>query len=518
VSSRIRSAWVTPLAGLLSGLLSALAFPPFEWTLLLALAPVPWIVALCAERRRGLALLSGVLFGLAFWVTSLPWIVYVVTRFGGQTPAMGVVCLLLVAAILSEWPALVAWGTVAVAPPGSAWRLAVFPVLWLASEHARSYVYGGFPWNLTGFALYRHPLWLQSASVWGVYGVGLLVMTASTLLAAGVLRRGWKAVAAAGLLVLGIGVWGAASLVKTSRATGSEISVALLQPNISQERRLLDMEDAAVYREVLDLTREAAAGRPDLIVLPESALPRYWERSALLRKDLTTIAQECGCAILFNDVDFGPGPKHYNAARLLTPQGLSGEPYRKVHLVPFGEYVPLPRLFFFVRQISTEIGEFSPVREPRAIPYGDTSIGMGICYEILYPVLAWKQVRAGAGLLATISNDSWYGRAGAQAQHFAGAVLRSVENRRFLLRSAITGISGIVDEKGRIRAELPRDRRGIVRGQIPLLTARTAWTRWGFLFSGFCDALSAGVLLWGLLRWRREGGRSSRPIPEGVHP
>jgi apolipoprotein N-acyltransferase len=143
---------------------------------------------------------------------------------------------------------------------------------------------------------------------------------------------------------------------------------------------------------------------------------------------------------------------------------------------------------------------------------------MGICYEILYPVLAWKQVRAGAGLLATISNDSWYGRAGAQAQHFAGAVLRSVENRRFLLRSAITGISGIVDEKGRIRAELPRDRRGIVRGRIHLLTARTAWTRWGFLFSGFCDALSAGVLLWGLLRWRREGGRSSRPIPEGVHP
>jgi apolipoprotein N-acyltransferase len=189
-----------------------------------------------------------------------------------------------------------------------------------------------------------------------------------------------------------------------------------------------------------------------------------------------------------------------------------GPPYRKVHLVPFGEYVPLPKIFFFVRQISTEIGEFSAAEEPRVLRGGGASpwaVGTGICYEILYPLLSWKQVRDGASLLVTISNDSWYGAGGAQAQHFAGAVLRSVENGRYLLRAAITGISGIADEKGRIRAELPADRPGTLRGRALLLTTRTPWTRYGFAFSGLADAVAIGMLVFGLLRWRR-GRRQPR--------
>jgi apolipoprotein N-acyltransferase len=478
-----------------------------EWILLLPLAPVPWIVALAAERRPGRALASGLLFGLVYWCASIPWIVFVVTRFGGQSGPMGVLCLVLVAAILAEWPALVAWGVVAAAPPRSPWRYVLVPLLWLASEHARSYVYGGFPWNLTAFALFRHPVWLQTASVWGVYGVGLLVFATASLLAAFVSLRQPRWLAAAALLVLAVGLAGALAL-GSDGAEERSFSVAILQPNISQERRLDPREAAAVYAEVVQQVEDAAAGGPDLIVLPESALPLYWQRSPLLRRDLRAIAEQCRCAILFNDVLFEEG-RHYNAARLLTPQGLSGPAYRKVHLVPFGEYVPLPRLFFFVRQISTEIGEFSAAAEPVPLAFDGSAIGMGVCYEILYPVLSWKQVRGGAGLLATISNDSWYGRAGAQAQHFAGAVLRSVENRRYLLRAAITGISGIVDEKGRIQEELPRDRKGILRGQARLLASRTIWSRWGFAFSGLIDAFSAGVLLLGFLRPKRPVSRTA---------
>ena len=140
-----RYRWLSPVAAVLSGLLFALAFPPLEWIVLLPLAPIPWLVALAREQSRGRALLSGFLFGMAYWCASIPWIVFVVTRYGGQGAAMGVVCLLLLAAILSEWPALVAWGAAALAPPGSGARLAVFPLLWMASEHARSFVYGGFP-------------------------------------------------------------------------------------------------------------------------------------------------------------------------------------------------------------------------------------------------------------------------------------------------------------------------------------------------------------------------------------
>jgi apolipoprotein N-acyltransferase len=261
---------------------------------------------------------------------------------------------------------------------------------------------------------------------------------------------------------------------------------------------------------VLALAREAASQAPALIVVPESAFPLYWDRSMRLRQDLATIAMG-GPALLFNDVE-EDGDRYYNAARLLTSHGLAGPPYRKVHLVPFGEYVPLPRLFFFVRQISTEIGAFAAADAPEVVRTGPVAIGMGICYEILYPSLARREAAAGANLLATISNDSWYGRAGAQEQHFAGAVLRAVENERWLLRAAITGVSGIVDARGRILAESRPDTRTIVEGEARLVDATTAWTRWGWRIPAAADCAAAVVLTYGLVRLLRER-RSRRGSP-----
>jgi apolipoprotein N-acyltransferase len=489
---------------LVSGGLFALAFPPYELPLLAPLALVPWLAALALEEKRWRGLVSGILFGLTYWSVSIPWIHYVVTTFGGQSKALGVVSVGLVAAFLAQWPAMVGWATVAFAPVASRRRLAIFPFLWLAAEHARSNVYGGFPWNLTAEALYRHPVWLQSAAWFGSYGVGFLIVSVSALVAAAGIFRSLRALAAAATLVLVAGGLGAARLAKPPDPSAKPVTVALLQPNIPQKARLDDSKDVENYAALLDHIDGAASGRPDLIVVPESAFPVYWETSRTLRRDLTAAVEDCRCAILFNDVDMSSGDeRYYNAARLLTPSGLAG-PYRKVHLVPFGEYVPLPEIFFFVRQVSTEIGEFSAAEEPAVLASGPWRVGTGVCYEILYPILAWKQVRGGANLLVTISNDSWYGAGGAQAQHFAGAVLRSVENERYLLRAAITGISGIVDEKGRIVAELGPNRQGIVRGGARLFETRTPWTRIGFAFSGLCDAIAVAVVLSGLVRWRRE--------------
>ncbi len=493
------SSWRTLAAGVLSGLLYALAFPPLEWVLLLPLALVPWMLALAAEESRARALLSGFVFGLAYWCASIPWIFYVVTRYGGQSEVMGVICVLILAAILAEWPAVVAWGVVSCARAGSWRRFAAFPLLWMAAEHARSFVYGGFPWNLTGHALYRHPVWTQSASVWGVYGVGLAVMATTALLAASIRKRSARPILAAAALALAAGGWGALRLAAKPEG-GAPLPVALLQPNLSQESRLAAGGEASNYLAVIESARAAATSKPSLIVIPESAFPTYWQRSERMRRDLTGIARESGGAVLFNDVQEEPDGRYYNVARLCGPEGLLGNPYRKVHLVPFGEYVPLPRLFFFVRQISTEIGAFSAASRPATIGWGPLSVGLGVCYEVLYPSLARAEVAQGANLLATISNDSWYGRAGAQPQHFAGAVLRAVENRRYLLRAAITGISGIVDEKGRILQELGENRSGILRGTARLLKSETAWTRWGYWLPRLGDAAGLAVLLFGAVR------------------
>jgi apolipoprotein N-acyltransferase len=493
--------WSSSAAAVFSGLLFALAFPPLEWVVLLPVALVPWLVALTREESRGRAFFSGVLFGFAYWCASIPWVFYVVTHYGGQSAVMGVVCLLLLAGILSEWSAIVTWGTVAVAPAGSLTRLAAFPLLWMAAEHARSYIYGGFPWNLTGHALYRHPIWTQSASVWGVYGVGVCVAAVAALLAATILRRrAAPALVAAGIALL-LGAGGAARL-RSSSGPARTFSYAILQPNVTEETRRAPGGLAAAYESLLVQAREAARDRPFLIVLPESALPVTWQESERLRRDLAAVSDDC-CNVLFNDLEAEPGGRYYNVARLLGPKGLIGRPYRKVHLVPFGEYVPLPKVFFFARKITSEVGGFSAALRPEPIDAGELRIGMGVCYEIIYPTLMRDQVAAGANLLATISNDSWYGRAGAQAQHFAGAAIRSVETNRWLLRAAITGISGAVDERGRIRAELPADQAGILRGQARLLTGQTAWTRWGYWIPRAADVLALTVLLFGAARWWR---------------
>ncbi len=497
------SRWKTPAAGVLSGLLFALAFPPYDVTVLLPLALVPWIALLSMEESRGRALLSGLLFGMAFWCASVPWISYVVTVYGGQSKAMGVVCVGLLALICAEWTAVVGWGIAALAPPRSWKRFAAFPLLWMAAEHARSVIYGGFPWNLTGWALARRPVWIQTASLWGVYGVGFAVAAVATLLAAFAVRRRPMFLVVAAASVLAVGVAGAIRLTRPVE-TGAPLRVRLIQPNLAEEDRRTADKAAAGYRAVLARGDEAALAGADLIVFPESAFPMYWERSSRLREDLARLSAKCHCAVLFNDVTSEPDGRASNAARMVTPEGLARGIYRKVHLVPFGEYVPLPRLFFFARQISHEIGEFLPAETPVVLRSGPLALGVGICYEIIYPGLARRQTADGANLLATISNDSWYGRAGAQDQHFAGALFRAVENGRYLVRAAITGISGIVDPRGRILAEIAPNESGTAAGTIALLGASTAWTRWGYVLPRIADAAAAGVLLFGLARWGRE--------------
>jgi apolipoprotein N-acyltransferase len=335
-----------------------------------------------------------------------------------------------------------------------------------------------------------------------VYAVSFLVAAVSALVAAAVAGRRLAPLLSAAVLVLAIGLVGAARLGRPA-AAGPTLKAALLQPGIPQQERLDPNAAARNYAFVIGQAREAAGGPAGLIVIPESAFPTTWDASPTLRRDLTEIASACRCPVVFNDIETEPGGRYYNVARLVTSGGLAGRPYRKVHLVPFGEYVPLPKLFFFVRQISTEIGEFSHAPAPTLLTSGGLRLGMAICYEITYDALPRCEAGQGANLLATISNDSWYGRAGAQPQHFAAAVLRAVENGRTVLRSAITGISGAADERGRILAQLPPDTRGTLLVTAHLISAKTAWTRWGYALPLAADGAAAGVLLFAVARWWR---------------
>ncbi len=469
---------------------------------------MPWIAALWREESRGRALLSGVIFGLVFWCASVPWVAFVVTHFGGQPRWMGAICVFLLAAILAEWPALVGWTVASAFPARSGWRLAAFPIIWMAAEHARSYVYKGFPWNLTANALALHPVWIQTASWWGAFGVGALV-AAFAAIVAGILVPGsarQRLSLAAGLLA-GVGaVWAFGRARLRNPDPGTPIRVACLQPNIPQSVR----GDADLVAEnvvkVLDLATRAASEHPDLILIPESSFYGIeWSASPRLRSELAAVSALGGCDVLFNDVDELPDGRYFNAARLLTPGGLSPATYRKVHLVPFGEYVPLRRLFFFMRSVSKLVGSFTSADRPVLLSSGPLSIGPAICYEMTYPSLARDEVRLGANLLATVSNDAWYGKAGAQEQHLLAMPLRAVESNRPFVRAAITGISAAVDGRGRILASLPADREGVVSATVETHTDRTIWSGWGgIVFPGFADLAAGGMVICAFVRRRRE--------------
>lgn len=439
---------------------------------------------------------------------SIPWVAFVVTHFGGQPGWMGAVCVFLLALILCEWPALVAWTAAAAFRPRSPWRLAAFPVLWMASEHARSVAYKGFPWNLTANALAEHPEWLQTASIWGAYGVGALLAAASVL-AAGIFvartPRG-RVLCAATLLIGGmvLGRFGSRRIGASPPPEQKGVRVACVQPNVPQAVRETADGAARQYAIVMSYIRGAAAAHPDLVLVPESSFYGLTWRSPILRRDLTAVAASTGASILFNDLDEESETVYYNAARLVTPAGLAADEYRKVHLVPFGEYVPLPSLFFFMQSVSKAVGAFTAAKEPVVVHAGTLALGPAVCYEMTYPNLSRVEVRRGATLLVTISNDSWYGKAGAQAQHFEAMVLRAIENGRPFARAAITGISGVVDARGRIVARLAADRAGIVEATVFPAERKTIWTLGGGLYFPAAADLAAFVMVSSAVaRWVR---------------
>jgi apolipoprotein N-acyltransferase len=281
-----------------------------------------------------------------------------------------------------------------------------------------------------------------------------------------------------------------------------------VQPDIPQAARESLESAARQYATVIAAIRRAAADRPDLVLVPESSFyGATWQRSPALRRDLSAIARESGASIVFNDVDEVSDDVYYNAARLVTPAGLAPATYRKVHLVPFGEYVPLPRLFFFMKSVS-QIGAFSAARAPVVLSSGRLALGPAVCYEMTYPSLPRTETRHGATVLVTISNDAWYGKAGAQEQHFAAMVLRAVENDRPYARAAITGISGIVDGRGRLLARVPADTAGTATAEVAPSAHRTVWTRGGGrAFPAGADLLAGLVVSSAIVRARKRPGK-----------
>ncbi|HQR68736.1 MAG TPA: apolipoprotein N-acyltransferase, partial [Thermoanaerobaculia bacterium] len=429
-----------------------------------------------APVRRALSL--GWLFGFVFWAATVPWIAYTVRTFGGVPWAVALLALGITAGVYAVPMGLMAAAVAVVAPRSGAATILTWGAAWVAQETFRStvFVFGGFPWVLLGSALADHPVLVQGAALGGVHLVSFLVAALNATLLVAMTRRSRPGrllvLAGAAAVAVAVVVLGGRRLGRLPEGE-TVVRVGVVQPNVPQ---LVRWEAGTAVRQYADLAEQTrrlvARDRPDVVLWPESASPFSWPWDAGYRESLTGLSRELGVALLVNtvwsDAPSRPDAPYYNAALLVTPDGPVLPPYEKQRLVPFGEYVPLAGLLRFVGPISRAVpGAFTPADRGELVRLGSVRLGGAVCYEVVYPWIAREHVRAGADVLFTLTNDAWYGRAGARHQHWQGAVLRAVETGRPLVRAAITGISGAVDPAGRVLVTIGPDRKGSFAVPLP---------------------------------------------------
>ena len=479
--------------------LGALAFPSTDWFLLAWVWLTP-ALACALNRTPRQALGDGWLIGTVFFLVQLRWLDHTLRSYS-QIPwpltwlpvlALAAYCGLYVAGVC----AAVAWLR---AGWGTGWALAAAPVLWVAGELVRGRLMGGFPWGLLGYSQHAQLPIIQIAELTGVYGVSFLVVAINAALVA-VLDLGWRALAGSGVAVMllsGSVSFGLLALeAETSRtATATHVRVAVVQPSIEQSVKW-DARHRLDSLTVLErLTRDAARSRPAVILWPETAAPVLLRGDAAFLARLTSLAAELSTPLLVGSVDQtdAASPQLLNSAFFITPQGIRAK-YDKIHLVPFGEYVPLDRLLGFVRGWATFVSDFASGTVRTIFPLPGAPLGLVICYEVIFPELFREFVAAGAGFMTNLTNDAWFGTTSGPWQHLSMLPLRAVENRTAIARAANTGVSALVEPTGRIIQVLPLEAAGFLEGQLPIRRRTTVYTRVGDWFAYTCLALSAGLL------------------------
>lgn len=519
-----------------SGLLYPLCFPDFDvgalaWIVLL---PLHFAIAGAFPRR---AFWIGWLAGLIAFVGTMFWVVTAMHLYGKMPLLASCAVMILLTTYLGLYVALyalaIAWLRKTLFP----YAFIVAPFVWVSLELLRTYLLSGLPWALLGYSQYKWLLAIQIADLTGVYGVSFLVVLVNgTLAEVGLwaLRRSrqpgsffpWLSLTAATLGMVMTLLYGQAQLNASPdaasvfrRDSDRSISMGLVQPNIDQAQKW----DAAFRRETLDryarLTAQAAEGGA-LVIWPEAATPFLFEHEPTYRLEVTALARAYNVPLLFGS----PALRHFpnghpyllNSAYLLSPDGVILGRYDKRHLVPFGEYIPLRPVLFFLEKLVEGIGDFEAgtVSTVMALPIGSgadrntVKFGVVICYEVIFPNLVREFAVNGAQFMVTITNDAWFGKSAAAFQHFGMVVLRAVENRVAFARSANTGISGLIDPLGRILHATPIFTEEVVTGRIPVGRARTFYTQQGDVFAYGCVIITGLFLLVARLQTKvRTGGQ-----------
>jgi len=517
ISSRARAALPTlaeAFCAIASALLLLLAFPdhgawPLAWV-----AFVPLLYSVARRPRAAASFVSGWLAGTLFFYASCHWLTYPMIHYAGLPAWLAHPLLLPAAAAGGIFTGLFALGLARLCARKGAAALLFAPALWAACEWARLGAIGQL-WNAVGYSQAFEPSLIQAARFGGVYAVSFLVLAANAAIAYAVLKRGARsalislaAVACVGLLAF------AAWLTRAPGSANEPAAVVIaVQPNVIPDFRRSETEYAALRRRHFELSDAAlraldegeaaggvtAARPPRVVVWPESPMNFSLERDRRFREEVARFVGERRVSLLFNSLEPAAGGGAYNAAVLVNEKGLLAAQYDKIRLMPFGEYVPLPRWLPGAGMLSGVVGDFTPGERYAPIPLGATErraqAGTFICLESAYPYITRRLTEEGADVLVELTNDAYQGDTAVLRQHLSNAVFRAVETGRPLLRVTNTGISARITPRGEVSDETGRFAEAVRSWTVARSDGgRTFYVRFGDAFAAACALLSLAAL------------------------
>ena len=492
---------------LISGLLLVAAFPTIELPMFAWVALVPLLLALKEQTVKTGFWLGGI-SGLVFFCGTVYWVTNSVHFYGYIPLVPAALITLLLCAYLALYPAIFGAAVVSLRRKHPSLVIIVIPALWTTLELARTYVFSGFPWSLLGYSQYTVLPAIQIADLVGVYGISFLIVLVNTAISEFLTdRRKYTGLIIAITMIACVVVYGYVKL-DVPDGTG-KLKVSVIQGNIEQDKKWDPTYQAEVSSTYKRLTMEVLKQKPDIIIWPETATPFYFGGfgdNGRLTQDLKNFVKMNKVPLLTGSPTYEVKPQRTvilkNSVFLLANNGEVDAVYHKLHLVPFGEYVPLKSVLFFVEKMVQAIGDFQAGKDytvMTAHPHGQEGaikFSTVICYEIVFPDLVRRFVDRGANVLTTITNDAWFGRTGAPYQHFSMAVFRAVENRVPVARAANTGISGFIDAKGRILETSPIfSEAHLTRSITPGIT-KTFYTKYGDVFAYLCVIFIVILLVW----------------------
>lgn len=475
---------------IVSGLLLTAGFPKPGMFFASWVALVPLLFALAGTSgKRAFSL--GYLCGIVHLFTTLFWIRHAIYHYGGVNLVLSTLILLLLCLLLGLYHgvfALIArkWQD---SPVLSVFAL---PFVWVAWEWALAHVpFSGFPWTNIGYTQTPLNLLIQVADITGVYGISWLVVFGNTTVF-GLIRNQCRVAGVAVLVAsmaafLGYGSWRVEG-VRSVQQQVLPFKVAVIQGNIAQSLKW----DANFLQETIkryvEMTMNAIKTEPstDIVFWPESAMPFLYAIDEKDSKEVDDLVRRVGKPLLFGTIGVtipDGKAKLLNRAYLLDENATLRGSYAKQHLVPFGEYVPLSSVLFFVHQLVEGGMGYTPGRERGPVYLGDRAMGVLVCYEVIFPEISRESVLRGAQVLMNLTNDAWYGDTGGPYQHLEISRWRAIELRVPLVRAANSGVSAAFDATGIEIGRIPLNERGFLTLGVRPMRMSTFYAKYGDLFA-----------------------------------